>query len=169
MLHCIDTDHVLMLTGAYYALSPISFIIGNPCNILFVLFSLKCMFSLLTICQVATYSLSWITFRSTHHSFLPLSANYTAQYPHKFPRACALLFCKIYTVFQKNRCWRHVLLSYSWGVGGCFLLGTVLGASQLERVLKKQTQVKVPLPSKKCSVSRVKVLVQKMIWVWVKE
>ncbi len=31
----------------------------------------------------------------------------------------------------------------------------------MERVLKKYTQVKVPLPSKKCSVSRVKVLVQK--------
>uniref|UniRef100_A0A672NUM1 Disco-interacting protein 2 homolog C-like n=1 Tax=Sinocyclocheilus grahami TaxID=75366 RepID=A0A672NUM1_SINGR len=31
----------------------------------------------------------------------------------------------------------------------------------VERVLKKYTQVKVPLPSKKCSVSRVKVLVQK--------
>ncbi len=77
-----------MLTGAYYALSPISFIIVNPCNILFVLFSLKFMFSLLTICQVTTYSLSWITFRPTHHPFLPLSANYTAQYPHLFPQAC---------------------------------------------------------------------------------
>ncbi len=31
----------------------------------------------------------------------------------------------------------------------------------VERVLKKHTQVKVPLPSKKCSVSRVKVVVQK--------
>ncbi len=31
----------------------------------------------------------------------------------------------------------------------------------VERVLKKHTQVKVHLPSKKCSVSRVKVLVKK--------
>ncbi len=31
----------------------------------------------------------------------------------------------------------------------------------VERVLKKHTRVKVPLPSKKCSVSRVKALVQK--------
>ncbi len=30
----------------------------------------------------------------------------------------------------------------------------------VERVLKKHTQVNVPLPSKKCSVSRLKVLVQ---------
>ncbi len=35
----------------------------------------------------------------------------------------------------------------------------------VERVLKKYTQVKVPLPSKKISVSRVKILVQKTTWV----
>ncbi len=34
---------------------------------------------------------------------------------------------------------------------------------------KKHTQVKVPLPSKKLSVSRVKVFVQKTTWVRVKE
>ncbi len=33
----------------------------------------------------------------------------------------------------------------------------------VERVLKKHTQVMVPLPSRKCSVSRVKVLVQKLL------
>lgn len=133
-----------MLTGAYYALSPISFIIGNPCNILFVLFSLKLMFSLLTICQVTTYSLSWITFRLTHHPLLPLSANYTAQYPHPFSQAClnyyflfldivhcALLLCKFYTVFQTIGagdmsfclvveeqvavfCWAQCLVLLSW-------------------------------------------------------
>uniref|UniRef100_A0A672NYH6 Janus kinase and microtubule-interacting protein 3-like n=1 Tax=Sinocyclocheilus grahami TaxID=75366 RepID=A0A672NYH6_SINGR len=39
----------------------------------------------------------------------------------------------------------------------------------VERVLKKYTQVKVPLPSQKCSVSRVKVLVQKTTEVRVKD
>ncbi len=34
----------------------------------------------------------------------------------------------------------------------------------VERVLKKHTQVKVPLPSIKCSVSRVKVLVRNVFY-----
>ncbi len=41
--------------------------------------------------------------------------------------------------------------------------------AEVEKLLKKHTQVKVPLPSKKRSVSRVKLLVQKTTWVRVKE
>ncbi len=42
-----------------------------------------------------------------------------------------------------------------------FLPAFVFIHAVVERVLKKHTQVKVPLPSKKCSVVKVKVLVQK--------
>ncbi len=49
------------------------------------------------------------------------------------------------------------LLFVSHGMTWYFSIPTAVA----ERVLKKHTQVKVPLPSKKFSVSRVKVLVQK--------
>ncbi len=66
---------------------------------------------------------------------------------------------------RKKNYQEHLLLNNKNFTGACFLtLFEVLPfifLSVVEIALKKHTQVKVPLPSKKCSVCIVKVLVQK--------
>lgn len=61
------------------------------CTLYFLCFGRTLMFSVHTICKVTTYSPSRITFRPTHHPFLPLSAYYKAQYPRLFPQHCLTL------------------------------------------------------------------------------
>ncbi len=51
-----------------------------------------------------------------------------------------------------------IFIYYLFFVWSSDLMALFVISAVVERLLKKHTQVKVPLPSKKCSVSRVKVL-----------